>query len=396
MRLTLLITLVLFWSMPAAALVVDKDTLWTGEQSFTEDVRVLPGVTLTIAPGSMVRFAGAGLEIAGRLLARDVEFSGDAWSGLILKGRDATTQLSDCVVKGAKTGILVQGGAPLLERLTLTGNKVGIALRGKAAGKISHCRFVDNRKVGLFLKDDSTTAVVDCYFENNSRYGAYIYHARPQTFQGNTFINNAIGLMIAYHGSDPEVSDNRFESNDIAIQVDRAARPVLRGNLLRGNQTGLYIYRRSDPLVIGNRIEENVTGLLVAYSSYPLVEGNDFTANKMALKLEFQSSAWEAQRGAAARAGETSSRSAFAGQGMRSVTEDDRRARSLDGTVNAKGNWWGDVGTAELVKIGMAGNPSFIHDGRDQTTFIDAGEEFPLDKAIHVPWSDVPLTERKP
>ncbi len=396
MRLSLLIILLLLWSMPATALVVDKDTLWTGEQTFTEDVRVLPGVTLTVAPGSMVHFDRARLEISGRLVAREAEFSGTNWDGLTLKGNDATTRLSDCVIKGAATGILVQGGAPVLERLLLSGNKVGIALRGKAAGKVSNCRFVDNHKVGLFLKDDSTTAVVDCHFEDNSRYGAYLYHAQPQTFQGNTFVNNAIGLMVAYHGSDPEVSDNRFEKNEIAIQVDRAARPVLRGNLLRGNQTGLYIYRRSDPLVTGNRIEENGIGLLIAYSSYPVVEGNDFIANKMAIELEFQSSAWEAQRGADARAGETSSRSAFSGQGMRSVTEDDRRAKSLDGTVNAKGNWWGDAGTAELVKIGEAGNPSFIHDGRDQTIFIDDGKDFPLDKVVHVPWSDVPLTEKKP
>ena len=72
--------------------------------------------------------------------------------------------------------------------------------------------------------------------------------------------------------------------------MDRAARPVIRGNLLRGNQTGLHIYRRSDPLVTGNRIEANGVGLLVAYSSYPEIEGNDFLANAMALKLEFQSS----------------------------------------------------------------------------------------------------------
>ncbi len=396
MRRCLLIMLVLLWSLPAAALVVDKDTLWTGEQSFTEDVRVMAGVTLTVAPGATARFTGARLEINGRLLAQDAEFSGESWEGLILKGSAAGSRLTNCVIKGAATGIFVQGGAPLLDRLTLADNHVGIELRGKAAGRISNCRFVDNRKVGLFIKDDSTTVVVDCRFAGNSRYGAYLYHALPQIFQGNVFVGNAIGLMIAYHGSDPEVSNNRFEQNEIAIQVDRAARPLIRGNLLRGNQTAIHAYRRSDPLVTGNRIEENGVGLLVAYSSYPQIEGNDFLANKMALKLEFQSSAWETQRGANARAGETSARSAFAGQGMRSVTEADRRARSLDGTVNAKGNWWGDAGTAELKKIGTSGNPSFIHDGRDQATFVDAGQEFPLDKVTHSPWSDVSLTEVKP
>lgn len=396
MKRCLLIMLVLLWSLPAAALVVDKDTLWTGEQSFTEDVRVMAGVTLTVAPGATVRFSGARLEINGRLLARDAEFSGESWEGLILKGSAAGSRLTNCVIKGAKVGIFVHGGAPLLDRLTLAGNHVGVELRGKAAGRISSCRFVGNRKVGLFIKDDSTTVVVDCRFDDNSRYGAYLYHARQRTFQGNVFVGNAIGLMIAYHGSDPEVSSNRFERNEIAIQVDRAAHPRIRGNLLRGNQTGIHAYRRSDPLVSGNRIEENGVGLLVAYSSYPRIEGNDFLANKMALKLEFQSSAWETRRGANARAGEALARSAFAGQGMRSVTEADRRAASLDGTVNARGNWWGDAGTAELNTIGLVGNPSFIYDGRDQATFVDAGEEFPLDKVTYGPWSDVSLTVVKP
>jgi parallel beta-helix repeat protein len=380
---------------PAAALVIDQDTLWTGKQSFSEDVLVMQEATLTIAPGSELHFSGARLEIAGRLVAQGVEFSGESWEGLRLKGVDATTRISDCVIKGAATGIFVQGGSPLLERLTLSGNKVGIELRGKAAGKIVNCRFIANRKVGLFIKDDSTTAVIDCRFENNLRYGAYLYHALPQAFQGNDFIKNDIGLMIAYHGSDPIVVNNRFEENNIAIQVDRAARPELRGNQLRANQTGLYIYRRSDPLVTGNLIEANGVGVLVAYSSYPQITGNDFLKNEMALKLEFQSSAWESQRGADARAGETTARSAFAGQGMRSVTEDDRRAKRMNGTVSAGDNWWGEGGTAELMKIGTTGNPSFIYDGRDQVTFVDAGEEFPLDKVAHAPWSTVPLTELK-
>ncbi len=396
MRRCLFILLLLFGVQPASALVVDQDTLWTGERFFTEDVRVLSEVTLTVAPGSVIHFSGSRLEVSGRLLARDVEFSGENWGGLLLKGNDATTLLSDCVINGASTGLLVQGGAPRLERLTFSGNKVGLELRGKAAGKVSNCRFIDNSKVGLFLKDDSTTSVVGCWFENNHRYGAYLYHAQPKEFYDNVFVKNATGLIIAYHGTDPVVSNNRFEANEIAIQVDRAARPVIRDNLLRGNQTGLYVYRRSDPLVTGNRIEENRVGLLVAYSSYPQIEGNDFLANELALKLEFQSSLWETERGAEARIGETSARSAFAGQGMRSVTEDDRRAKGMAGAVKVVGNWWGDVGTAELVKIGPTGNPSFIHDGKDQATFVDVGETFPLDKVIFAPWSESAVTEVKP
>ena len=395
MRILFFIAIVLCFATPAAALVVDQDTVWDGQLSFSEDVLVLPGATLTVAPGSQLHFSGAKLEVTGRLVADGAEFSGENWEGLRLKGVDNTTQITDCVIRGATTGIFVQGGAPTLGGLRLSANKVGIKVRGKAAGKVINCLFTENLKVGLFIQDDSTTSVVDCRFEGNVRYGTYLYHARPKMFQGNMFVNNDTGLMIAYHGTDPEVLDNRFEKNRIAVQVDRAARPILRGNLLLGNQTGFYVYRRSDPVVTGNRIEENGVGLLVAYSSYPEVESNDFINNEVALKLEFQSSSWEAKRGAEARAGETSSRSAFAGKGMRTVSEDDRRAKHLDGMVSAGNNWWGREGTLELASIGADGNPSFIHDGRDQTTFVDEGEEYPLDKVVHSPWRKVPATEIK-
>jgi parallel beta-helix repeat protein len=381
---------------PAAALVIDKDTVWSGERRFAEDVKVMPGATLTVSPGARVHFSAAGLVVAGALVADDAEFSGDKWDGVILKGNDGATRLTNCLIKGAKTGLMVQGGSPQLEKLIISENNIGLELRGKAAGRVIKSHFTGNHKVGLFIKDDSTTAVVDCRFEKNGRYGTYLYRSRPKNFAGNVFRENSVALIIAYHGSDAKVLNNYFENNEIAIQVDRSARPTLEQNLLRNNRTGVYAYRRSDPLVIGNRLEGNDVGILIAYSSYPQIEGNDFVDNKMALKLEYQSSQWEAERGAQARAGETATRTAFAGQGMRHVSEEDRKARSLDGMVNARGNWWGKAGLAELEETASAGNPSFIHDGRDQATFVDAGKEYPLDKVDYESWSKAPLVEATP
>jgi hypothetical protein len=79
---------------------------------------------------------------------------------------------------------------------------------------------------------------------------------------------------------------------------------------------------------------------------------------------------------------------------MRAVNEADRRASDLTGTVNAVGNWWGNEGSAELEQTGASGNPSFIHDGRDQATFVDDGQEYPLDTVIFQPWSQAALTKR--
>ena len=393
MRYALLTIFLLLLAMPATALVIDRDSTWRGDLSFDEDVRVLQGVNLAIEPGTKVIFAKGGLDVIGTLTANGAEFSGEKWDGILLKGNDSRTVLSDCLIKGAKTGVTVKGGAPVLDKLALVNNKVGIEIRGRAEGRLSNSTFQANEKVGLFVKEESTTSIHDCLFRENGRYGAYLYRAQPKTFRSNGFYDNDVALMIAYHGSNPVVADNFFENNAVAVQVDRAARPTLKNNRLHDNRTGLYAYRRSDPIVSGNSFRGNDVAVLVAYSSYPLIEGNDFVGNNMALKLEFQSSQWEQKRGKAVRASETATRTAFSGQGMRTVTEEDRKATDLQGLVEARHNWWGKSGTAELQKIGGDGNPSFIHDGRDQALFVDDGEEFPLDKVSFAPWSEAPHKE---
>lgn len=383
--------LLLLGTGPAYAQTLTRDTRWSGEMRFAEGVTVPAGVTLEVAPGTQVRFTAGGLEVAGRLVAEKAHFSGENWDGLTLKGCDAQTRLADVTVRAAKTGILVQGGSPTLDRVTVRDNEVGVELRGKSAGMVRDGVFRNNRKVGLFVKDDSVARVTGCRFENNGKFGVYIYRARPTAFNANRFSGNPIGLMIAYFGSDPRVEGNRFENNETAIEVDRAAQPELRGNLLQGNRIALFLQRRADPLVTGNRFTDNQVAIRLAFSSYPRITGNDFVGNSLALHLEFQSSTWEREQGAAARAGEVAAVGAFgSGQGAKNVTEEERRPNTLDGTIDARDNWWGEAGNLELARGGERVNPSFIHDGRDQPTFVEKGKNYPLDTVVLAPWSATP------
>lgn len=384
--------LLLLLPFPASALTLAADTRWEGKVACPDTVRVEPGATLTIAPGSTVTFAAGRLEVAGRLVATGVRFSGKGWEGIILKGCDAATVLRDCTIEGAATGVFAGGGAPRLEGLTLTGNEVGVELKQKTAATVNGCLFRGNTKVGLFVKDDATPSVTGNRFEGNGKYGAYIYRAQPAAFSGNVFTGQATALMISHFGSDPKIAGNRFERNEMGILVDRAARPQLVGNLVAGNGTGVKLYRRSDALVEGNRLEQNKVAIAVAYSSYPRIRGNDFAGNGTALLLEFQSSTWERERGSDAREAEVAGRGAFGQTSRIEVTEEDRRPRQLSATVEARDNWWGEAGTAELTRIGAQGNPSFIRDGRDEPTFVDGGKSYPLDRVMFAPWSDRPLT----
>lgn len=377
---------------PAAALTLDRDTTWRGELHFAETVRVEAGATLTVVSGTTATFRSGKLEVAGRLVAENARFGGSGWEGIVLKGCDERTVIAGGSVTGARTGIFAGGGAPRLRGVTVQGNEVGIEIKQQSAAEISACRIVGNRKVGLFIKDEATPTVSGNRIEQNGKFGVYIYRSQPQRFADNHFVGNETGLMIANAGSDPLIEGNRFESNQTGILVDRAARPQLRGNWLRENRTGVRLYRRADARIEGNRFEKNETALSLAYSSYPAVHGNDFVANPQALCLEFQSTSWEKEKGEVTRTAEAGSRSAF-GQsaGHAEAAGERRRAEGLTGLVDARDNWWGEDGTTELARIGAAGNPSFIHDGRDAPTFEEGGKTWPLDRVTFAPWRPAPV-----
>ena len=323
MRSLLILTLLLV-PLQAGAVTLKGTVYWRGTLSQSETVRVEPGATLIIEPGTTVTFSKGGLEVAGRLTAAGATLKGRDWPGVTLKGTGRDTHLRDTTIEGAATGILVLGGEPQLEGLILRGNQVGMELRQKTAAVVSRCRFRQNARVGLFLKDGATPVVTGNHFENNGKYGAYLFRAEPREFSGNTFLGNATGLMISHFGSNPAVRGNRFENNGTAIQVDRAARPQLSGNTLLDNETGMHLSRRSDPGITGNLLRGNRTGIHIAFSSYPRIQGNDLGGNQTSLVLEHQSSAWELANGAAARQAEAA-HSAFGSSPRQTVSEADRQ-----------------------------------------------------------------------
>jgi parallel beta-helix repeat protein len=388
MRL-LLLTLILLLPITSVAQVLTGKTVWSGSVEVTETIRVEQGAELFIAASAQISFFGGRLEIAGRLIADGASFNGKKWQGIVLKGCDASTTLRNLSISGARIGVQVIGGQPLLENNSFTANRVGVELRNKSAATIRNNRFAQNEKVGLFVKDGSTAVITGNRFIQHEQYAAYIYRATPKLFSGNIFEKNATGLMVSFAGSDPELKQNRFAANKTGIRVERAARPSLIGNTITGNEIGIDLYRRADPKICGNLIEHNGKGIAIAYSSYPLITRNNFRSNGRAIFLEYQSSLWEGQQGGVERSSETVRRSAFGGQN-KAVTAA-APPRYLDGTIHAVENWWGEKGTAELIRIGKAGNPDFILDGRDLPTFIDAGKSYPLDLVTFVPWHNQPF-----
>ncbi|WP_303720200.1 right-handed parallel beta-helix repeat-containing protein [Malonomonas rubra] len=374
----------------ATSAVISEDTEWSGSRQVRETVRVEKGATLVIAPGSQLEFIDGHLEVSGTLVADRANFSGANWQGLVLNHNSSETKISDSKITGAQTGILITGGAPQLTGVVLENNQVGIELKQQAKATLDNCSFRNNGKVGLFVKEGSNAIVSNNLFTGNGKFGSYIYRANPERFANNRFTNNEVGLMIAYLGSQPTIEKNQFRDNRIAIHVDRAATPQLLGNLLEANDIGIKLQRRADPLVKGNRLQKNKLGMLICYSSYPQIVGNDFLDNQLALQLEHQSTSWERANGAASREQERIAHGAFGSKKQPVVDTSAQRLKKLDGTIDARNNWWGATESQQIASTGTDGNLPFIHDGLDQPLFHDAGKDYPLDRVRFYPAAQQP------
>jgi Right handed beta helix region len=140
----------------AAAAVLTADTVWRGEIVLTEDILVPAGISLTIAPGTVIRASSAEstktdpeylsplveLTVRGRLRAEGtpqgpITFSAAgerkpaAWAGILIDG--GSVSLRACRIEAAETAVHLIDGTLDLNDTVLTGSRYGLVLHGRNA-----------------------------------------------------------------------------------------------------------------------------------------------------------------------------------------------------------------------------------------------------------------------
>ena len=158
----------------ALATVLTADTFWKGEIALTEDILVPAGVTLTIAPGTVIRISKAEssktdpeylsplveLTVRGTLRAEGeplapITFSAagerntSTWAGIIIDG--GTASLRDCRIESAETAVHLLSGTLDLHVTTLAGNRYGLVLQGKDAAIRGEGNRVTDNDYGLVV-----------------------------------------------------------------------------------------------------------------------------------------------------------------------------------------------------------------------------------------------------
>ncbi|MCD4722384.1 MAG: right-handed parallel beta-helix repeat-containing protein [Desulfobacula sp.] len=175
----------------------------------TENVRILPGITVTIEPGVIIKFAqGKNLWVDGELNAIGTETSPikftsavlypalSAWQGIYFN-ENATGQITYSIIEYADRGIECKKAGPLISNSTFFKNRHGIYLTDSSP-MIQNC-----------LLNENYTAI-HCYRKSS-----------PQIL-ANTIIENLIGIKI--QGGN--------------ISVDENPHPVINNNNIYNNGVG--------------------------------------------------------------------------------------------------------------------------------------------------------------
>jgi hypothetical protein len=207
--------------------------------------KVAMGMTIALAPGTYSPASGeqfplivpAGVTVKGDEASKgsNTVFSG---SGTMLSPTFAAQSVVFKLENGAQLrGVMVTNPQD---------KGTGIWIEDSNA-TIAACTLTNCKREGLFVTGKARPLVTDSVFRTNAAAGITINRAAKGEFRKNLCQNTGYGMVISDNAA-PLLMDNRFTENRSGLLLNRAARPVLRGNLLDRNQEfGLTFQEESFP-----------------------------------------------------------------------------------------------------------------------------------------------------
>ena len=258
---------------------IDKDATWSGTVVISGDIYIPPGVTLTITPGTVVKFKKideksdqnmfgidspyypeAELIIRGRLIARgtpekqivftsaEMKPSPADWGAINFLGSEGNV-VEYAKIYCAYNGIHAHGGAVRVAHCEFARNGVGISFKKEDSpgvpwfGKPSDFKISDsvfsknkgaigcrnsfaeivnneireNKFFGIWPKEDCPAVIHDNEITDNGR-GVYLYQVKGMRLENNNIYNNrSYDIAIAEAQDFPvNAPNNWFGTTDLA------------------------------------------------------------------------------------------------------------------------------------------------------------------------------------
>lgn len=269
--------------------MVTEDTVWRGEVLVEGAVTIVPQATLTVEPGTVVRFrqkSGAQaplLVVQGRLVASGTKetpvlftstfatpAAGD-WQGVMLLGSEKKNLLENCRIEGALTGLEALYSNVTLKNVRTERSKTGMkfqeALVMMESGGAGDCdtgmRFTESeatlRNVSLVGNNVALSALRSSVYMQDANLAmnrsAFSGDSCRIKIQGGAYLDNGRGVTL--YECEGSVTGAKLSRNtDYGISLT-ASRVRLSGNIITGNgQAGLLVFDGAS-VAWGNAIHDN-------------------------------------------------------------------------------------------------------------------------------------------
>jgi len=246
---------------------------WTPEQGpylIASAVTVLPGADLSIAPGTVIKFAGYHrLTVQGKLAARgtaadsvfftsvDPGGTPGRWDRISIEGtaRTQSDTLMYCRIQYANIGVASYQAAPVIRQNT-----------------ISHC-------AGYGLVSTASTLEICGNLLHDNYGGISCENGSDGILQANIAENNTT-VGIACAGSSPEICDNVISNSQRGLQGQSESDPLIWHNRFEYNEIAIYLFYYCDPQIESNVFsdQERFGFHLVGYNS-PRIHFNNILQN---------------------------------------------------------------------------------------------------------------------
>jgi parallel beta-helix repeat protein len=422
----------------AAGESISADTVWSGRRRVETIVEVLPGATLTIRPGTEVRFGPRGGLVVGGVLRAEgtaelpvaflpLEEGQAPWSGIALRSSSTPSSLRFCRVVRADR-IDVSAGEHRIERCEISGGAVGLSVTGDTAHPtVVANRITDCSEGGILVTAAAAPVIADNVLErcgprgigaqgravpeirgnrvSGCESGIEIDQTVPrisgnvvsgcergialssvsggEPIRGNRLEGNGAGIFCQQY-STPEITGNTILKGREGVVCFRGARPLVHGNDIRDNETGILCMQFSDPEIRANTVAGNRVGIFLRYSSYAIIHGNNLDGNAVQVKIEFMSLAYERLSPDKPMRGLRQRNMAQAERGLAKQSDSKDEGFTPAGrSLDLSGNWWGEATTREMEEKGPQANISSIVDGYDERPEFD----YPQEKIVYAPWA---------
>jgi parallel beta-helix repeat protein len=226
-------------------------------------IEVSPGATLTIAPGTQLRFTGLYyLLVHGKLMAQGSDgnrilFTSDKatpargdWGGIYFyDDSDDASTLSYATIEYAQSySIYCANASPTIDHVIVQeGSDRGMYLTSESKPTVSQSTFQNNTNYGIYMDGGSDAVISDCMFTGN-RYGIFMINSSPAISGCTVDSNTNYGIWVQ-NNSAPAIADSTITNNNtygIYLQGNNSVftnpRPVINANRIHSNGNNYDFY----------------------------------------------------------------------------------------------------------------------------------------------------------